>query len=154
MTNEEELAQLKVRVAELEAKNKPPEPFVPEPFQKWDPTAGMSMPRSVLMEMAAAVPDSAMKGIVHEQRTSSVNQGPSAAGVGGTVSAVHVNPGLQGSHRGSGWREAAPLQPPPGINYVDQIAGAFAARDRVDAIEDEAKRIRIAQVMNKASEPK
>jgi len=31
--------------------------------------------------------------------------------------------------RGSGWVDATPLGPPPGINLVDQIAEGFAARE-------------------------
>ena len=45
---EGEIAALKARVEELERANKPPKSFVPEPYQRYDPTAGMSMPRSAL----------------------------------------------------------------------------------------------------------
>jgi hypothetical protein len=142
MTNDEELAALKARVAELEALvPKPPKPFTEEPYQRWDPTAGMSMPRSTLLEMAAAVPDSAIKGIVAEQRTSSVNQGPSAAGVGGTISSVHPNPGMPGSHRGTGWVEAKPLGPPPGVAAADRLMDAQDAKDRHELVMEEARRL-------------
>ena len=57
MTAKEELAKLKREVEELKAKLAPPKPFVPEPYQQYDPTAGMCMPRSVMEEMARAVPD-------------------------------------------------------------------------------------------------
>jgi hypothetical protein len=42
MTNKKqaaEIAALKARVAELERANKPPEPFKPQPYQQYDPTA-------------------------------------------------------------------------------------------------------------------
>jgi hypothetical protein len=41
----EEMAALRKRVEELEAKANPPEPkpFVPQPYQRYDPTAGMCM---------------------------------------------------------------------------------------------------------------
>jgi hypothetical protein len=97
MTDKDEIAALKARVAELEARAKPPEPFVPEPYQRFDPTAGMSMPRSVMREMVNAVPDRVMQDIVREQRTSSVNQGPSAAGASGTATKTSSSPGLPGT---------------------------------------------------------
>ena len=46
MTAKEELAALKKKVEELEAKLSPPKPFVPPPYERYDPTAGMCMPPS------------------------------------------------------------------------------------------------------------
>jgi hypothetical protein len=63
MTNKDEIAELKARVAELERAAKPAKPFVPQPYERYDPTAGMSMPRSALAEMARAVPDDVIRGI-------------------------------------------------------------------------------------------
>jgi len=58
MTAKDELAKLKREVEELKTKLSAPksEPFVPEPYQRFDPTAGMSMPPSALAAMVAAVP--------------------------------------------------------------------------------------------------
>jgi hypothetical protein len=66
----DELAALKARVEELERKNEPPKPFVPAPYQQYDPTANFTLPPSVVREMAAAVPDRLVKDIVRD------NQGP------------------------------------------------------------------------------
>jgi hypothetical protein len=104
MSDQEELAELKARVAELEAKMAPPKPFVPEPFQRYDPTANFSMPKSVLEAMVAAVPDSVVKGIVAEQRTPSTAQGPSAAGTSGTPTKVHSAPKVAWSASGNSGR--------------------------------------------------
>jgi hypothetical protein len=106
MTDKDELAELKARVAELEAKAKPPEskPFVPEPFQRFDPTAGMSMPKSVLEAMVNAVPDHVVKDIAREQRTSSVMQGPSQAGASGTPTKVSNSPRIAWSASGNSGR--------------------------------------------------
>jgi hypothetical protein len=48
-------------------------------------------------DMALAVPTSTVRGVVAEQRTSSVNQGPSMAGVSGQVVRTSVAPGLFGT---------------------------------------------------------
>jgi len=65
---EDEIAALKARVEELERANKPPKPFVPEPYQKYDPTANFTLPPSVVREMAAAVPDRLVKDIVRDNQ--------------------------------------------------------------------------------------
>jgi len=40
----EEIAALRKEVEEIKAKLSPPKPFVSEPYQRYDPTAGMCMP--------------------------------------------------------------------------------------------------------------
>ena len=64
----DELAALKARVEELERAAKPPEPFKPEPYQRYDPTAGMCMPPSALAAIVAAVPDRLIKEIVRDNQ--------------------------------------------------------------------------------------
>jgi hypothetical protein len=44
---EDEIAALKARVEELERKNSPPKQFKSEPYQRYDPTANMTMPMNV-----------------------------------------------------------------------------------------------------------
>jgi hypothetical protein len=78
-------------------------------------------------------------------------QRPSASGVSGTLTATHSSPGLPGSHRGTGWVESKPLGPVPGLQHIDAIGEAFAARDRAEAIEQEAKRLRIEAALKKAA---
>jgi hypothetical protein len=143
MTDKDEIAALKARVAELEAKAKPPPPM-PERFERWDPSAGLSMPRSAMLEMANAVPDHVMKDVVRDNRAP---QGPSSAGTSGTISKVHQSPGLPGTQ--SGWVESRPLDPVPGLQHIENIGNAFAQRDRAELIEREAKRVRIARVEEK-----
>ena len=72
---EDEIAALKARVEELERANKRPKPFVPEPYQRYDPTAGMSMPRSALEAMIAAEPRGFMQGVVGDNRAPSGRAG-------------------------------------------------------------------------------
>jgi hypothetical protein len=57
----------------------------------------MCMPRSVMMDMVNAVPTPTVRAVVAEQRTSSVNQGPSQAGVSGTTTKSSNSPGLPGT---------------------------------------------------------
>jgi hypothetical protein len=148
MSNEEELAALKARVAELEAKAKPPEPIdwervVAEHRDKMHQAAERRAnnwwipDRDDLQKMKAAVTpadcaDLARHGTIPTR---------SVDGVSGTISSVHPNPGMPGSHRGTGWVESKPLGPVPGLQHVDNIAAGFAARDRAEAIEQEARRL-------------
>ena len=48
-----ELEDLKKRVAELEKATKAPEPFVPMPMPRRDPTEGFSMDPATMRRMAA-----------------------------------------------------------------------------------------------------
>jgi hypothetical protein len=73
-------------------------------------------------------------------------QNRSVAGVSGTVSSVHPNAGLAGSHRGTGWREATPLRPPPGVAAADRLMDAQDARDRAELIMQEARRLAMQKV--------
>jgi hypothetical protein len=57
MTNKDELAELKARVAELERAAKPPEPFKPKHSEPIDWTARMSMPRSAIEAMLLPNPE-------------------------------------------------------------------------------------------------
>jgi len=59
----EEIAALRREVEALKAAQPKPKPeFKPEPYQCYDPTAGMSMPRSALEAMIAAEPRGFMAG--------------------------------------------------------------------------------------------
>ena len=108
MTAKEELAKLRREVEELKTKLSPPksEPFKPEPYQRYDPTAGMSMPRSALAAMVAAVPD--MREVA--LRDARAPQGPSSQGAipsSQQVSNVRGTGGVPGG--GTGWGHAVPL---------------------------------------------
>jgi hypothetical protein len=124
----DELAALRARVEELERERKaqPPKPFKEEPWQRYDPTANMSMPASALAAMVAAVPTDMVRGIVRDNQGP---QGPSAqGGVPSSQQLTGVHPG--GGSNTTGWREARPLGPPPGINYVDALCVADDVRQR------------------------
>jgi len=75
MTAKEELAALKKKVEELEAKLSPPKPFVPPPYERYDPTAGMCMPPSALRAMVAAEPRNFMRDVVRDNRAPSTPTG-------------------------------------------------------------------------------
>jgi hypothetical protein len=129
----DEIAALKKKVEELEAKLSPPKPFVPEPYQKYDPTAGMCMPPSALAAMVAAEPRGFMAGVVRD------NRAPSHPG---TIPSSHQQStggpaNVPGS--GTGWAHETPLGPPPGLRYVDQQIDAQDAKDRQELIEKKAR---------------
>jgi hypothetical protein len=132
----DELAELKKRVAELEAKAKPP-PEMPEPKypQRWDPTANFRMPAETVREMARVVPDAMMRDIA--MRDGRAPTGPSAQGV------VPSSQGLSNVRTGGGgkgWAHEIPLGPQPGINHVDRLLDAQDARDRHELMMAEARR--------------
>ena len=131
----DEIAALKARVEELERANKPPEPFKPEPYQRYDPTEGMSMPRSTMLEMARAVPDQMMREIaLRDNRAPTGRPGMIPNSQQSTGGGSANMPG-----GGTGWVDPAPLGPPPGLRYVDQQLDAQDAKDRAELIEREAK---------------
>jgi hypothetical protein len=121
---DDELAALikKEVAAELERRAKPPEPFTPAPYQRWDPTANMTMPLSTLRDMCNAVPDSVMRGVIHDNRAPTGRPGmiPEQPSRGSNVV------------RGTGWVDAPPLRPPPGVAQADKIVDEFDRRDRAE----------------------
>jgi hypothetical protein len=143
--SENELAALQARVAELEARAKPPKPFTPEPYQRFDPTAGMSMPRSAMEAMVNAVDDRTMRDLAAHGTI----PGPSAAGAGSTISS-HSDPGLPGSHRGNGWRPETPFGPQPGINHVDRLVDAQDAKDRAELIAEHARTAAVRKALSES----
>jgi hypothetical protein len=127
----QELADQRARVEELERANKPKEPFVPQPHQRYDPTAGMSMPDSALAAMVAAEPRNFMRDVVRDNRAPTTPAMiPSSQSTGGGGSAP-VNT--------SGWREATPLGPPPGVAQADRLMDEADRRDRLQLAERLAK---------------
>jgi hypothetical protein len=90
-----------------------------------------------LKDMERACPTSTMRDIA--MRDARAPQGPSSAGIIPTsqqVSRVSSNAGLVGSNT-SGWREAKPLGPQPGIDHVDRLVDAQDRRDRLELIQRE-----------------
>jgi hypothetical protein len=146
----DEIAALRKRIEELEAKAKPPEPekpFVPQPYQRYDPTAGMCMPPSALAAMVAAVPDHVIREIAMRD-----NRAPT--GRPGMIPTSQQSTGGGGSANvpgsGTGWAHQTPIGPPPGLRYVDQQLDAQDAKDRQELIEKKARE----QAMLKLAEGK
>jgi hypothetical protein len=136
---ERQMAEQKRELDALKAAQAPPTPFTPEPYQRWDPTAGMSMPRSTMQEMTAVNYDPRQDAGAHRHVHSHAgvipeDQMPRCRGV---VSAGD----------GTGWRDATPLGPQPSINYVDRVAADFERQDRIELIERTARERAIEQVL-------
>jgi hypothetical protein len=133
--NDDELAELKAaqaqmaaRIAELEAKEKPPKSLAEldreaalwrdEMHQASE--ARMSrfsnFSREQLRAFEAATPPDTCRDLVQHGTV----QSPSAAGTSGVITSVSRNPGFGGN----GWREATPLGPQPGIGLIDDGVNA------------------------------
>jgi hypothetical protein len=138
----EEIADLKKEVEALKAKVSPPKSdFVPMSdaehrdwvHQMQERRMSMATPPSVIRDWnvldTATCQDLWRHGTV---------QSPSMAGASGQVTRTSSNPGLPGSNT-TGWVDARPLGPPPGIRYVDQQLDAQDAKDRADRIAQEAR---------------
>jgi hypothetical protein len=135
----DEIAALRKRIEELEAKAKPPEPekpFVPQPYQRYDPTAGMCMPPSALAAMVNAVPDHVIRDIAMRD-----NRAPT--GRPGMIPSSHQQSTGGGSANapgsGTGWAHEIPLSPPPGVRQSDKLVDAQDARDRAELIKRDAQ---------------
>ena len=119
-------AELSDRIAKLEEAAKPPKP-VEWTWQKPDYTANARMPDSVLREMLAAVPESVMRELRSDAGKPNPITQASSSPLSTTPSAQP-----QPQRRGSGWREEAPLGPPPGIDHCDRM---MDEQDKIDRVE-------------------
>jgi hypothetical protein len=125
---DEIISALEARVAALEEKGKPPEepkPFVPGPYQRYDPTANMRMPESTLREMCNAVPDHVMRGVMRDARAPTGRPGM----IPEQPSNVRPDSGAANT---SGWRDATPIGPPPGVAQADKL---MDHQDKLDRAE-------------------
>ena len=124
--DEDELAALKARISELEAKVSPPpkKEFVPEPYQRYDPTEGMSMPPSALREIAQHPCNQVMRGVIQDRHAPTGRPGmiPDS---GGPRSGVGSGVGS-----GTGWAPEIPLGPSIHQRYVDAQIDEQDRRDR------------------------
>jgi hypothetical protein len=120
MTDKDELAALKKRVEELEAKAKPPEPakpFVPAPYQRYDPTEGMRMPPSALREMVQHPCNQVMRGVILDRHAPTGRPGmiPSQQSSGGGGS------GGPSAGDGTGWANEVKIGVPGGARTQELI---------------------------------
>jgi hypothetical protein len=75
-------------------------------------------------------------------RASHAPQGPSVGGIPSSQQLTSVHPG--GGARippggGTGWREASPLRPPPGVELCDRLVDRQDDLDMAKRIEEEAR---------------
>jgi hypothetical protein len=117
-----ELEALKKRVEELEAAKKPPEPFVPEPWQPIDYTANFGTPANAVLDLINAVPDSLVRALVSDARRPN------------PVTGFKPQPTQQQQQRGSGWVDERPIEPPPGIEHCDRLMDVQDALDRAEVV--------------------
>jgi len=122
--SDEEIAALRKRVEELEAKAKPPEKsdFKPKSDAEWrdemhalaEKRMSMATPPSVVRDWAV-IPDHIVKGIVEDRHA--------------PTSASGMIPSSQQRETGGksstpGYVDPRPLSPPPGIDLIDRAVNA------------------------------
>jgi len=122
---EAELAALKARVAELEARGRPAAPFKAEPAPQRDLTERASMPPSALREMATAVPSVVIREIANGDRV------PAQLA---PLARDYATPSV--AQRG--WRSPAALDV-PGIALADRMMDVADRADRVELAQRLAK---------------
>jgi hypothetical protein len=121
---EARLAASEARVAELERAGKAPAPIKSEPSAPYDPTSRATMPPSAIRDMIAAVPDRLMADL----RSDALKPNP----VTQSVAQLTPDRGGQVQIRGTGYRDALPLGPPPGVDLADRLVDAQDRVDRAD----------------------
>jgi hypothetical protein len=133
-TDKEEIAALRRELDELKGKVSPPKStFVPMTdaehrdmvHQMRERQANSWMHPNTIREMAGHPCNQVMPGVIQDRHAPTspgmVTNSQQPSGAGG---AVPVNK--------SGWRDATPIGPPPGIRYVDAQLDAADARDRIE----------------------
>jgi hypothetical protein len=141
-TDAQRIAKLEREIKKLKAARAPPPPaFKPlsaeEHFDQMHQAReraanNFQFSPSVLREMVAACGTADLRDIVH---ASHAPQGPSAGGIpsSSTITSVHPGGGANiAPGGGTGWRDASPLGPQPGINHVDRLIDEQDRRDRVE----------------------
>jgi hypothetical protein len=128
MSDKDELAALQARVAELEAKAKPPEPIDWEKaiaehndrmHQMREGRMNAAMPPSALQDLINGEPRGFMAGVLRDNR-----RGPTSPTGMIPNSGRSAGDGVGGAANKSGWRDATPIGPPPGIELIDRAVNA------------------------------
>jgi hypothetical protein len=100
--------------------------------------------RSQLAEMQAAAPDNVCAGIVRDNRA-----------VPGRRSALPPSQQLSNGRDSeppsntTGWRDAIPIGPQPGIQHVDRLLDEADRRDRLALVQEEARRRALEKAVEK-----
>jgi hypothetical protein len=120
-----EIEDLKKELKALKDQINPP-PREPFHMPRFDPTEGMSMPRSAMQAMVDA-----SSSYMADLRADARKPNPVTASQSPLSSSSSSQPTSQ-VQRGTGYRDAVPLGPPPGIEHCDRLVDA---QDKIDRAE-------------------
>jgi hypothetical protein len=90
-----------------------------------------------MLDAAEAVGTSVISDLVADSRRDSVSSAPNPV-----TRTVGQAPEAREGSGGRGWANATPLEPPPGVNYVDALCDAADRADRADRLRQEMERRR------------
>jgi hypothetical protein len=153
MSNADKIAALEREIAALKATTPAPTIDTTQAAAQWRDEMHQLRERransfqfspSVLREMVAACDTATIQDLARHGTVQSASQ----AGASGQISSVHGSSGLPGTQ--NGWRNAAPISPPPGIRWVDAQLDAQDAKDKAARIAEEAQ----VRAVRGAMEPK
>lgn len=154
MTNKEEIDQLRAELDKLKREvagtNVPSEKDVARHRDEMHQLAERRMAYAAhfsvedLRAMEQACPTDTVRGIVADNRGGTTPRGvlpPSQPAVGNVRAPVGSN---------TGWREATPIGPPPGVAACDRLMDHQDAVDRHDLMMQEARRLAAQKAIEKS----
>jgi hypothetical protein len=153
MTDNNEIAEIKAELERVKTAMRPADPAAMEKeIAAWRDQMhqasesrmanASAFSREDLAAMERAVPTETVQAIA--MRDARAPSGPSAQGI---IPSSQPLSNIRTGGSGTGWRDATPLAPPPGVNILDRIMDHEDAKDRHERMVEEARRQALAKAV-------